>query len=518
MEDQWTKSEVIAQDPMKHVLTVIEKKVRNLDKRKVKLDSYRKILTEGGMLDPDQEIAVNKYNEVVGSINFAKELLQGFTFVADEITKARRKVEKKELMQREDSFKQMAQYVVKVENVLKLLFNCEKVRSDLLKGDKKLLAEEECEQLLQFYETCIMPSTTPKINFLDNINDIGNYLLLTYDASHEAVCGTTYHHIHQVMDRLLNSEFFLALPCTEQTGPKSPGHDEVKQLDSLHHEEHSSSVQSCESPGKVSNNSSADHGNNNYEDTLSEKNPNPEIKQHVDCLASKHGQLSVEDVLSEVRGEYSFFQESLISEPDLCLRPTTHGNSFQEATKASLEEVSEIQFAAYNEMKESPIAHSPNLENVAPSHAQQPNMDTSQTHIPLPHEKQSGYQTFQVQLDVQNKSHHDSQVIGAGDASNSAEHTVAVDQTSRSVAAKMENMSTNHKSGFGSTKYGSNVPSTKQLSTMNSHRPQPNGHFHPSTNTNRQYSNFDKNYFLNGSYSNASQFSNAYQDINSYHQ
>jgi len=32
---EMTKVEQIAQDPMKHVITVIEKKVRNLDKRKV---------------------------------------------------------------------------------------------------------------------------------------------------------------------------------------------------------------------------------------------------------------------------------------------------------------------------------------------------------------------------------------------------------------------------------------------------------------------------------------------------
>lgn len=49
------------------------------------MDGYQKIMSQGGILDRDQEEAINKYNEVVGSINFAKELLHGFNFFSEEV-------------------------------------------------------------------------------------------------------------------------------------------------------------------------------------------------------------------------------------------------------------------------------------------------------------------------------------------------------------------------------------------------------------------------------------------------
>lgn len=39
-----------------------------------KLDVYKKKVSDGQTLDPDQKAAADKYDEVIGSLDFAKEM------------------------------------------------------------------------------------------------------------------------------------------------------------------------------------------------------------------------------------------------------------------------------------------------------------------------------------------------------------------------------------------------------------------------------------------------------------
>ena len=50
------------------------------------MDGYRKVVDSGGSLDPDQEAAVNKYQEVIGSLEFAKELLKAFSGLSADVS------------------------------------------------------------------------------------------------------------------------------------------------------------------------------------------------------------------------------------------------------------------------------------------------------------------------------------------------------------------------------------------------------------------------------------------------
>merc|ERR1712123_442741 len=56
-------------------LAIVEKKVRNLEKRKGKLDAYRDTLQRGKTLNEDQQAAVAKYDEVIGTLEFVREVL-----------------------------------------------------------------------------------------------------------------------------------------------------------------------------------------------------------------------------------------------------------------------------------------------------------------------------------------------------------------------------------------------------------------------------------------------------------
>ncbi|XP_023326680.1 caprin-1 [Eurytemora carolleeae] len=49
---------------LNQALAIVEKKVRNLEKRKAKLDTYRESKAAGKALNEDQKLAVSKYDEV----------------------------------------------------------------------------------------------------------------------------------------------------------------------------------------------------------------------------------------------------------------------------------------------------------------------------------------------------------------------------------------------------------------------------------------------------------------------
>merc|ERR1712013_299023 len=78
-------------------LAIVEKKVRNLEKRKGKLDAYRDTLQRGKSLNEDQQAAVAKYDEVIGTLEFARELSGQFTKLALDEAKDKKKMMKKEL-------------------------------------------------------------------------------------------------------------------------------------------------------------------------------------------------------------------------------------------------------------------------------------------------------------------------------------------------------------------------------------------------------------------------------------
>merc|ERR1719412_889021 len=78
----------------------VEKKVRNLEKRKGKLDAYREETRNGKELNQDQTAAVAKYDEVMTNLKFAKDLQTQFrNFLADE-ERTKKKQAKKEATER----------------------------------------------------------------------------------------------------------------------------------------------------------------------------------------------------------------------------------------------------------------------------------------------------------------------------------------------------------------------------------------------------------------------------------
>jgi len=119
------KAELVGGGPENNMVTqalaIVEKKVRNLEKRKGKLDGYREDKRRGKELNEDQKAAVAKYDEVVGTLDFARELTGQFTKLASDDAKDRKKQAKRE--QQEKARQELAKvaYMLSVRELLSSL-------------------------------------------------------------------------------------------------------------------------------------------------------------------------------------------------------------------------------------------------------------------------------------------------------------------------------------------------------------------------------------------------------------
>ncbi|CAB4018672.1 Hypothetical predicted protein, partial [Paramuricea clavata] len=123
-------------DSSKALIGMIDKKVRNLEKRKGKLDSYKQLAADGKELNDDQQAAVENLTSVELNLEFAKDLQKQFNQFALEQAKLQKKQAKKEeaLRQanRRDADLAMIKNVLELQNLLNQL--SDEAREDFIKG------------------------------------------------------------------------------------------------------------------------------------------------------------------------------------------------------------------------------------------------------------------------------------------------------------------------------------------------------------------------------------------------
>lgn len=228
--------EQISQDPLKHVVTFIEKKIRNLDKRKAKLDGYRKMVENGQPLDPDQTAAASKYDEVIGSLEFAKDLVKSFEIVTTEVMKQQRKTTRREQIAREEADNNRVCFVMRAARIMELLHDNELMKEDFLNGTNGacVVSKLELEQLVSFYELFVMKSYDAGANVIEDGNSAGNHMYEIAEGRSKDIVGTTYKELRNIIDRITDSKYFEELPDTVKVQEihKTPEKNEVESITS----------------------------------------------------------------------------------------------------------------------------------------------------------------------------------------------------------------------------------------------------------------------------------------------
>eukprot|EP00795_Rhopilema_esculentum_P011323 gene11323-21514_t len=145
------------QDPLKVVVSMMEKKVRNLEKRKTKLVTYTKQVQSGQeLVEKEQEDAVKKLEYVENNLELAKEFQGIFKSMEQEHQKLQKKEQKRAKVEmKEKNNEERKSLVVQVLEVQAILENLDgDVKEDFVNGTKGAvkLAEDEFAKLDGIYK------------------------------------------------------------------------------------------------------------------------------------------------------------------------------------------------------------------------------------------------------------------------------------------------------------------------------------------------------------------------------
>merc|ERR1711936_584396 len=172
-------------------LQTVEKKVRNLEKRKGKLDGYREDDRRGKELLEDQKNAIAKYDEVMQNLEFARDLQNQFRNFVTEEDRVNKKKAKKEATERAKAETARLATILTFQKMLAALSSkSAKVKEDLKKGENgaKKLTREQLDDLDEVLKiTNIGLDDTEKVNL-----SLAGHLVNLAEAKPKKVGKSTY--------------------------------------------------------------------------------------------------------------------------------------------------------------------------------------------------------------------------------------------------------------------------------------------------------------------------------------
>ncbi|XP_066489253.1 caprin-2 [Tiliqua scincoides] len=193
-------------------LICLKHKIRNIEKKKLKLEDYKDRLKRGESLNQDQLEAVEKYDEVIHNLEFAKELQKTFSGLSQDLLKAQRKAQRREMMLKLEAEKKKLRTVLQVQYVLQNFIQ-EHVQKDFRGGlnGAIYLPSKELDYLIKFAKlTC--SGRHENLSVEDHMEQSSLYFWDLLEGSEKAVVGTTYKHLKDLLSKLLDSGYFENIP------------------------------------------------------------------------------------------------------------------------------------------------------------------------------------------------------------------------------------------------------------------------------------------------------------------
>nr|XP_028601691.1 caprin-2 isoform X11 [Podarcis muralis] len=207
-------------------LICMKHKIRNIEKKKLKLEDYRDRLKKGEPLNQDQLEAVEKYDEVIHNLEFAKDLQKTFSGLSQDLLKAQRKAQRRESIMKLEAEKKKLRTVLQVQYVLQS-FTQEHVQKDFKCGlnGAIFLSSKELDYLINFAKlTC--SGRNEGVSVEDQMEQSSRYFWDLLEGSEKTVAGTTYKYLKDLLSKLLNSGYFEKTPAPSNI----PVKEESKEL------------------------------------------------------------------------------------------------------------------------------------------------------------------------------------------------------------------------------------------------------------------------------------------------
>ncbi|XP_073505343.1 caprin-2 [Phyllobates terribilis] len=190
----------------------LKHKIRNIEKKKVKLEDYRERLRNGEILNPDQLEAVEKYEEVVHNLDFAKELQKVFSSLSQDLLKAQKKSLRREQVQKMEAEKKRLRSVLEVQYLLQA-FCQDHVQQDFKDGvnGAMYISSKELDGLSKFAKL-VCHKRFLHMSLEDEMDQLSVYLWNLLEGNEKTVAGTNYKSLKDLVARMLDCGYFESVP------------------------------------------------------------------------------------------------------------------------------------------------------------------------------------------------------------------------------------------------------------------------------------------------------------------
>ncbi|XP_031798302.1 caprin-1 isoform X3 [Sarcophilus harrisii] len=307
-------------EAMKQILGVIDKKLRNLEKKKGKLDDYQDRMNKGERLNQDQLDAVSKYQEVTNNLEFAKELQRSFMALSQDIQKTIKKTARREQLMREEAEQKRLKTVLELQFVLDKLGD-DDVRSDLKQGVNgvPILSENEMSVLDDFYKL-VQPERDMSMRLNEQYEQASIHLWDLLEGKEKPVCGTTYKVLKELVERIFQTSYFDSthnhqngLCEEEETAALPTGEDQAAEAEVEPAEEYAeqNEVESTEVVNSLQQQPPA------ASPSVPEAHSLAPVAQ-ADPLVRRQ---RVQDLMAQMQGPYNFIQDSMLDFESQALDP-----------------------------------------------------------------------------------------------------------------------------------------------------------------------------------------------------
>ncbi|XP_043824249.1 caprin-2 isoform X1 [Dromiciops gliroides] len=331
-------------------LICLKHKIRNIEKKKLKLEDYKDRLKNGEPLNSDQLEAVEKYEEVLHNLEFAKELQKTFSGLSQDLLKAQKKAQRREHMIKLEAEKKKLRTIFQVQYVLQN-FTQEHVQEDFKGGlnGAVYLPSRELDYLIKFSKlTC--PERNESLSIEDQMEQSSLYFWDLLEGSEKAVVGTTYKHMKDLLSKLLTSGYFESIPVPrnniikqKELDEKIGGKSEKKQLLQTESVKESESLMECTQPeiqpqeflnrrylSEVEYSSKKPEGQQSWEEDYTRKS---NLTKCWEVIADLEGQKKLESLMS-----WDSVKQQETSKPVLTTEQDNHQESPKSTTVALQEE------------------------------------------------------------------------------------------------------------------------------------------------------------------------------------
>ncbi|XP_043266516.1 caprin homolog [Venturia canescens] len=200
-----------AEDPIRQAIKVIEHKIRNLEKRKTKLETYKGIQDSGKELNQDQKTAVAKYDEVLQTLDITRELFKGVVSIANDFAKQQKKLARKEALERTQQDIAKVREVLLVQDIL-INMGADTARDDFLNGTNGApkLTDDDLKTLDDLYNelTAKRQTEAGEPPFAQSLQKSAEHFVAIIDGKQKEFVGTTYLKIKELFTTINSSGYF----------------------------------------------------------------------------------------------------------------------------------------------------------------------------------------------------------------------------------------------------------------------------------------------------------------------